>query len=922
VLLEWNEAGLSQTGGADDRLMRGSDSNPVGLTGERLGIYQVESLIGSGGMGEVYRARDTRLGRAVAIKVLPPALTSNADRIARFEREARLLASLNHPHIATVYGLEEFVPRGGTERVVGLVMELIDGLTLAEQIRQADASSRAGTRAGLPLDVVLHIADQIADALDAAHEQGIVHRDLKPANVSVTTGGSVKVLDFGIAKLEPNPDDRAPVAASTVTLHTREGEIVGTAAYMSPEQARGQVVTRRTDVWAFGCVLYEMLAGRPAFARATAAETLGAILHEQPDWGALPDSTPPAVLRILRRCLDKDLRRRARDIGDVRLDLEEAQSSFAQAEGPVIARRRGVPAWAVVLLALVAAGIGATTWMILFSPPAQAPAVTRTTLMLMPNQELDTGDAAGPLALSPDGRQVAYVAVVGGRAQLYHRRLDAFESRAIEGTEGAQYPFFSPDGEWVGFFANGKLQRVSMLGGAPLAVCDTPTIGRGATWADDGTIVFDPGAAGLMHVAAAGGVPKPITSSDNALDRQDLSWPQFLPGGRDLLVTVGRTGATDTRIGVLSLDTGGWRELGPGSQAQFLAPAHLVYHAIGTREGELHAAAFDIERRALNGTPVSVLENIFRAPDAGAAYFSVARNGTVVFARGGYERTLVRAERGGQRTPLLDERRGYRMPAVSPDGGSVAITIDPRPSQVWIYDISRKSGIPLAIDGHSLSPLWTPDGRRVAFTSNAPSDIYWRAADASAPAERLLQRDGSQFASSWSSDGGLLIFHEGVPNQYDIWSLPIGGTPRPLVVTPASELGGRLSPDDRWLAYESNESGRFEIYVRPFPNVTAGKWMISTAGGQRAVWGPDTKELFYHVGASMMRVAVDARGPSFTAGNPEKLFSGPFDMTYTGYALAKDGRFILVEIDPQARLTQLHAVLNWSEDITRALARR
>ena len=900
--------------------MRGSDSNPAGLSGERLGIYQVEGLIGSGGMGEVYRARDTRLGRAVAIKVLPPAFTSNASRGARFEREARLLASLNHPHIATVYGLEEFAARGGTERLFGLVMELVDGQTLAERIRQADSSSRAGKRAGLPLEVALHIADQIADALDAAHEQGIVHRDLKPANVSVTTGGSVKVLDFGIAKLEPNADDRAPVRASTETWHTGEGAIVGTAAYMSPEQARGQVVTRRTDVWAFGCVLYEMLAGRPAFARATIGETLGAILHEEPDWEALPDSTPPAVRRILRRCLDKDLRRRARDIGDVRLDLEEAQSSPGQAEGP--ARRRGVPAWTGVLLALIAAGIGATTWMVLFSPRGQVPAVTRTTLMLMPNQELDTGDAAGPLALSPDGRQVAYVAVGGGRAQLYHRRLDTFESRAIEGTEGARYPFFSPDGEWVGFFANGKLQRVSMQGGAPLAVCDTPTVGRGATWADDGTIVFDPGAAGLMQVAAAGGAPKPITSSDNAFDRQDLSWPQFLPGGRDLLVTVGRTGAMNSRIAVLSLDTSEWRELGPGSQAQFLAPAHLVYHAIGVREGELHAAAFDIERRALNGTPVSVLENIFRAPDAGAAYFAVAQNGTVVFARGGYERTLVRVDRAGQRTPLLDERRGYRMPAVSPDGRSVAITIDPRPSQVWVYDLSRQSRIPLAIERHSLSPLWTPDGRRIAYTSDAPSDIYWRTADAGAPAERLLQRDGPQYASSWSSDGQLLIFHEGGPNQYDIWSLPIGGTPRPLIVTPASELGGRLSPDERWLAYESNESGRFEIYVRPFPNVTKGKWMISTSGGQRAVWGPDMKELFYHVGSSMMRVAVDARGPSFKAGNPEPLFSGPFDMTYTGYALAQDGRFILVEIDPHARPTQLQAVLNWSEDVTRALARR
>jgi Tol biopolymer transport system component len=905
-----------------DHLMRGSDSNAASLTGERLGIYQVETLIGSGGMGVVYRARDTRLGRAVAIKVLPPVFTSDASRIARFEREARLLASLSHPHIATVYGLEEFAGPGGTERVSGLVMELVEGLTLAERIRRACASSGSGTRLGLPLDVTLHIAGQIADALEAAHEQGIVHRDLKPANVLLTTDGVVKVLDFGLAKLEPQTEDRAPGAAPTETRHTGEGAIVGTAAYMSPEQARGQVVTRRTDVWAFGCVLYEMLTGRPAFARATTGETLGAVLHEQPDWEALPGSTPPAVRHVLRRCLEKDLKRRARDIGDVRLDLEDALSAPGRVDGPVIPPRRGVPLWMAGLLALIAAGIGAAAWMVLFSPRTRAPEVTRTTLMLMPGQELDTGDGAGPLALSPDGRQVAYVAVGGGRAQLYLRRLDAFESRAIEGTEGARYPFFSPDGEWVGFFANGKLQRVSMQGGAPLAVCDTPTIGRGAAWADDGTIVFDPGAAGLMRVAAAGGAPTPITSRDSAFDRQDLSWPQFLPGGQDLLVTVGRTGSTTPRLAMLSLATGEWRELGPGSQAQFLAPGHLVYHAIDVREGELHAAAFDIERGALSGTPVSVLENVFRAPDSGAVYFAVAQNGTVVFARGGYGRTLVRVDRAGQRTPLLDERRGYRMPSVSPDGGSVALTIDPRPSQVWVYDISRKSRIPLAIDGHSLSPLWTPDGRRIAYTSNASADIYWRTADAGAPAEPLLQRDGPQYASSWSSDGRLLVFHEGGPNQYDIWSLPIGGTPRPLVVTPASELGGRLSPDERWLAYESNESGRFEIYVRPFPDVTAGKWLISTSGGQRAVWGAETKELYYHVGSSMMRVAVEASGPSFKAGNPEPLFSGPFDMTYTGYALAQDGRFIMVEIDPHARPTQLLAVLNWSEDVLRAMTRR
>jgi serine/threonine-protein kinase len=374
-------------------------------------------------------------------------------------------------------------------------------------------------------------------------------------------------------------------------------------------------------------------------------------------------------------------------------------------------------------------------------------------------------------------------------------------------------------------------------------------------------------------------------------------------------------------MAALSLDTSEWHDLGRGSQAQYLPSGHLIYHAVGVREGELHAVAFDARKLALRGTPVSVMDSVFRAQDGGAAYFAVAQNGTLTFTPGGYARTLVRVDRNGRPTQLLDDRRGFRGPAVSPEGLRVAITIDPRPSQIWVYDLGRKSRIALATEGHNLSPVWTPDGRRIAYASDvpdAPPDLFWRAADAGTAGERLLARDGPQFPTSWSPDGRLLIFNDGVPNGYDIWVLPLNGTPRALIATQASELGGQLSPDGRWLAYQSNESGRFEVYVRPFPNVNDGKWAVSTVGGHRALWSRNGRELFYAVGSALMSVPVDARGPVFAAGTPELLFSGPFDTSYTNYAISADGaHFIMVDVDPNARPTQLHVVLNWAEEVRR-----
>ena len=689
---------------------------------------------------------------------------------------------------------------------------------------------------------------------------------------------------------------------------------------MSPEQARGLPVDRRTDIWAFGCVLYEMLTARRAFARDTIGDTVAAVLNSEPDWSAIPDIVPPLVRRVLRRCLEKDIRRRARDIGDVRMELDEAAGSREAALVPATAGSRfsGALPWVLAALGLITAlAIGVAVWLPRPAAPSAGPIVTRTTLTLPPDHELDTGDGAGPLAISPNGQRVAYVATAGGRTRLYVRNLDAFGAEAIPGTEGAQYPFFAPDGEWMAFFADRKLKRVSIRGGSPLIVCDAATVGRGGTWGADGTIVFDPGASGLMRVPATGGTPQVLSSRDPVMDRKNLSWPQFLPDGRSLLVTVVDRSFVDASIAVLSIGTGEWHQLGAGNQAQYLPSGHLIYHAAAVREGELHAVAFDTGTLTVQGRAVSVVDSVFRAQDQGAAYFAVAQNGTLIFTPGGYARTLVRVDRHGRRSPILDERLGFRFPGLSPDGGRVVVTIDPRPSQIWVYDLARKTRSALATDTHSLTPLWTPDGRRIAYASGGPSlDMFWRDADAGSPAERLLEREGPQFPTSWSSDGQLLIFHDGTPNAYDIWMLPLHGTPRPVLATPASESGGQLSPNGRWLAYHSNESGRLEVYVRPFPNVNDGKWTISTAGGQRPLWSSDGTELFYAADSAIMRVAVDTSSARFAAAPPELLFTGPFDPSYTSYAVSKDGAsFIMVEIDPNARPTQLNVVLNWAEEV-------
>jgi eukaryotic-like serine/threonine-protein kinase len=869
--------------------------------GTVIGPYEIRALVGAGGMGEVYRAHDGELGRDVAIKVLPTEVADDPSRLARLRREARILASLSHPNIAAIYGFAD------APGVRGLVLELVEGPTLEERLQ----------RGPLATAEAVGMARQICQALEAAHERDVIHRDLKPANIKVRPDGTVKVLDFGLAKALAREGEADLSQAPTMTAaETQSGTILGTAAFMSPEQARGRPLDRRADIWAFGCVLYQMLTARRAFEGDTVSDVLAAVLGRDPDWSRLPSDTPVGVRRLLRRCLAKDPQRRLRDFGDALIELDDAvapEGDFASS-GRVEGRSG---AGAVVVTAVVfALGAG---WLLgsWFGRGDEPPRpVTRLTLALPPDQQLDATDAAAPLALSADGLRLAYVATgEDARTRLYLRRLDAFETVPMRGTEGARYPFFSSDGEWVAYFADGKLKRASVRGGAPLTICDVPEIGRGGVWIPDGTIVFAAGNEGLVQVSARGGVPEPVTIEGWA--GRSMSWPALLPDGRNLLVSVDNgLGGT---LAVLSLDTGRLRELGPGLQGRYLPTGHVLFHASHGREGELRVVRFDSDRQEFLGESVAVLDGVFRAANAGGVYFAVSHGGTLVFAPGDLTHSLVLVDRGGRRTRLTEDRRGFRFPRFSPDGRRVAVTIDPRPSEIWVYDLARGTGAPLATETHSLAPIWTPDGgSRVIYT--AGGDLHWRAGDGSTPAERLLSRTGAQYPNSWTRDGRTLLFSEqrsGAP--FSIWRLPLEGDPSPVMATDAHERFGALSHDGRWLAYESDETGRFEIYVRPYPAVETARWLISATGGHSPVWSPEDRELFYMNGAKLLAVPVAAEGSSFAAGAPVELFEGPFDVTQTrNFDVAPDGeRFVMVEVDPYSRPTRLQVVTGWFEELRR-----
>jgi eukaryotic-like serine/threonine-protein kinase len=876
-----------------------------------LGPYRIERLIGAGGMGEVYRARDTTLGRDVAIKILPHLFTSDSERLARFEREARMLAALNHPHIGAIYGVED------ADGVRGLVLELVEGPTLADRLI-------AGP---LPVTEALTIARQIADALDAAHEKGIIHRDLKPANVKVTLDGRVKVLDFGLAKAFSG-DGTTDEPANSPTLSgaaTRQGVILGTAAYMSPEQARGQAVDKRTDIWAFGCVLYELLTGKPAFQGDAVTEILAAVLRGEPDWSALPAATPPKVRDLLRRSLQKDKTLRLRDAGDAGIELQEALA--APNVGPLVIgpAPRGWRQAVVLGLAVLVTGVvaGLAGWRLTSTPPGPRP-VTRFTIALPSDQRLSTNNR-GVLALSPDGSRLAYVASHGGTEQLYLREMDGLEAKPVPGTEGAIGPFFSPDSQGLGFFAGGKMKTVSVSGGSAVPVVDA-SLPTGATWGSQGMIAF--GAQSLKplvlwQVSQTGGAPQPLTR----LEKGELAQgePEFLPGGKAVLFLAG---GSDVQIAVESVGTGKRRNLIPrGGLPRYAPSGHLVY----AQGGNLMAVPFDLQRLTVTGAPVLVVDGVRQSPTGVYAQYSLSATGSLVYVPGSAEaarRRLVWVDRKGLEQVLPAPARAYQNPRLSPDGKRVALMISESETHIWAYDFARDTSTQLTFQGiFHIMGAWRPDGKQIAFGSiplNEPTEnLFSQLADNSGGLERLTSGEYDQEANSWSHDGKNLAFVEiNRATGNDIWVLHVSDhTAEPFLRTAANESAPQFSPDGRWLAYVSDETNRSEIYVRPYPG-PGGQWRISAEGGTEPVWNRNGRELFYRSGDKMMAVEI-ATQSSFAAGKPRMLFSGSYLPTnhqgkFPNYDVSLDSqRFLMVKPieEAQAAPTQINVVLNWSEEL-------
>jgi eukaryotic-like serine/threonine-protein kinase len=881
--------------------------------GTRIGPYEILAPLGSGGMGEVYRATDTHLGRHVAIKVLPDAFARDADRVARLEREARTLATLNHPNIAAIYGLEK------SEGVDALVMELVDGPTLADRV----------ARAALPLDESLAVATQIADALEAAHEQGIIHRDLKPANIKLRPDGVVKVLDFGLAKLvEPGPGPgRSELTASpTITspaLMTGAGMILGTAAYMSPEQAKGRPADRRSDLWAFGCVLYEMLTARRAFPGADVSDTLATVLKREPDWTALPAGTPTAIRRLLRRCLEKESGRRLRDIADARIEIEDASAPPDVVPTPTGTSARLL--WLLMTLAVVVATVLDIGWRFARAP-TDAPE-TRFEILTPP----PTDPTA--FALSEDGRQLAFVAAAEGGPRLWVRRLDQVTAQVLPRTEDANYPFWAPDGRAIGFFADGKLKRIDVAGGSPQVLADAPN-GRGGAWSRDGVILFAPtnvDGTVLTRVPASGGASEPVTHL--RAGEANHRWPQFLPDGRRFLFMSQGGRDEETGIYVASLDGGESTRVVAAETAAVFAPPRML---LVVRKGTLVAVPFDPARGAINGNPISVVPSVASVPGLGRAAFAVSTSGVLAYrADWSQRRQLMWVDRTGARRGTVGQpdENALADPELTADGRQVAVsrTVQGK-TDVWLLDVSTGALRRVTLDAsRNQMPLWSPDGRAVVFESVRPGQsrgggLFEK--PATGAGDKTAVRDAGEDArpQAWSPDGRFLLYAILDPKTgADLWGLQVGGDrkPFPVVQTPVDEGAGQFSPDGQWIAYESNETGRLEIYVRPFP-APGGTWKVSTAGGSRPRWRRDGKELFYVASDGRLMavpIALAADPKTLQPGPPVPLFQTRFasgagisfatGMSKPQYAVAPDGRFLMnVPVD-EATVPPITVALNW-----------
>jgi serine/threonine protein kinase len=855
--------------------------------GTRIGPYEIVSPLGAGGMGEVYRARDSKLGREVALKVLPAALASDANYLARFQREAQALAALNHPNIAAIYGLEDRA----------IIMELVEGQTLDQRI----------STGAIPVAEALRIARQIADALEAAHEKGIVHRDLKPANVKMTPDGVVKVLDFGLATAVQREQSSDPANSPTLTMTmTQEGVIMGTAGYMSPEQASGRLVDKRADIFSFGVLLWEMLSGRKLFEGETVSHTLAHVLTAQPDWSALPSSTPPGLRRLLQRCLEKDRTKRLRDIGDAWAILEEPEAAAAPVIQQPLARRSMLP-WAI---AAVLGAITAALGYIAYHHVTEQPQVAR--LSLLPPDKATFVQRSHP-TLSPDGRKLTFIAKSGGDTQLWVRDLDSLVARPLPGTNDSNDPFWSPDSRFIGFFAGGKLKKIEVAGGPAQTVCDAP-IGRGGSWNRDGVIIFTPASlAPIFRVSAAGGKATQVTAIDASLHESSHRFPWFLPDGRHFLFLARGSRGDGEAVYSGDLESKDRKQVLAADSNAIYAPPGLV---LFMREGTLMAAPFDAGRLQATGDPFPVAEQVDWDANNNKGSFSLSQTGVLAYFPGAGSQNvkLTWLDRAAKALDSIGVRGSLLTPALSPDGNTVAVDLLDSSSNnrdIWLLGLARGTATRFTFARNNLSPVWSPDGSQVAFgtAERGQFTISRKAANGSGAEEVLHRSSTAVLPTDWSRDGRFIVYDQRTEKGTNaIWVLPLSGDRKPIPYL--SYFGGKLSPNGRWMTYGSIETGRFEVYVQSFPD-KSGKFQISTRGGMRAQWSRDGKEIFYIAPAGLMTVDVKA-GEKFEAGAPKALFEVRLVGQQT-YAVSPDARrFLFPTLSEEVAGAPLTVVLNWT----------
>ncbi|MEE8366885.1 MAG: protein kinase [Thermoanaerobaculia bacterium] len=888
------------------------------MIGKTLSHFKVTAKLGEGGMGEVYRATDTKLDREVAIKALPEAFNSDPERLARFEREAKVLASLNHPHISGIHGLEEL------DGKKFLILELVEGDTIAERIG----------RGPVPIDEALGLAKQMAEGLEAAHEMGIVHRDFKPANIKVTPEGQIKILDFGLAKVWDSPASASgdPLLSQSPTLTaqmTGMGVILGTASYMSPEQARGDEADKRTDIWAFGCVLFEMLTGGQTYGGRTLTDVLGAIVHKEPEWEELPKDLPPKVRSLLERCLEKESRMRIRDIGEVRILLSgdlEAPVDSMPIEAGVMTSSKGVGLWKVAAVVLLLSTVA--TAFLLWRQVGAPKQVIRSSILPPEGTVFHLNTARpGPVAVSPDGKQLAFTAVdEEGTSMLWVRGLDAASARSLTGTAGAQYPFWSPDSRSIAFAAQGKLKKVEAAGSPPVALCETE-VGKGGSWNRDGVIVFAPSFNTPLHkVSAGGGESTPVTELDTEAGVNSHRHPRFLPDGNRFLYLARTSSGDDRSLRVGSLDGTVSKKLILTKEQAEYAAGHLLF----TRDRTLMAQPFDPEALEFTGDAFPLVENILTINAAAMAVFSATSEGLLAYQSGTIERAhpLLWLDRNGRVDGQLGDESRYSHVALSPDESKAVVGVlddESGNGDLWIFDVARGLRSRFTFDSaDDSSAEWSPDGERIYFASNRGGDydIYEKSVGGGKSEELLLAKEGNQWPGGLARDGQYLIFTDAQGGgRPDVWALPLrdGGDPFAVLETEFAEGGWGVSPDGRWLAYTSNESGESEVYVTAFPK-PEGKWQVSLSGGDEPNWRRDGKEIFYRdPSGKIISAEVSARGDDFQIGAITELFTVEMsDLNDRRFYPTADGqRFLAVGTSGDQTSSPIHLIVNWTEELKR-----